>query len=186
MDGLVLHSAPRDDVAGFADAIERAFELTAGGVEVLRSLVRRAASTHGHQCPGVTLGVRMALAAARVLDVQLPARDRQLSVTVETARCAVDAIATATGCSLGKGNLRVEERGALAAHFLHAGSGRSVYIAVRDDARALAAQWAPLAASARHAQAIAYRVMPEASLLEVRTNDEDELAIGSARVHAFA
>jgi formylmethanofuran dehydrogenase subunit E len=168
MDGRALCSSRQDDVIGFADAIERAFELASGGDDVLRRLVRRAASAHGHQCPGVTLGVRMALAAARALALPLPDRGHRLSVVVETARCAADAIASATGCSVGKRTLRVEERGSLAARFFDAGSGQGVYIAVRDGARALVAQWAPAGVSPPHAQAIAYRVMPDAVLLDLR------------------
>lgn len=167
MEGRTIVAAPRDDVTTFASAIECAFELAPGGSEELRHLIRRAGVAHGHLCPGVTLGVRMALAALRQLDLPLPVPHRCLDVTVETARCATDAIAVVTGCSLGRGNLRVEERGAMAARVLDLRTGCAVRVAARDEAKALARRWAPGAVSTRHAQAIAYRAMPDELLLDV-------------------
>ncbi|MFN8639279.1 MAG: molybdopterin-guanine dinucleotide biosynthesis protein B [Dehalococcoidia bacterium] len=117
MDGRALLTSARTDAAGFADAIELAFELAVGGDEQLGTLIRGAAAAHGHLCPGVVLGVRMAIAATRALGLPMPAPHHALDVTVETARCAADAIGAATGCSLGKRNLHLDERGRLAATF---------------------------------------------------------------------
>ncbi|MCC6238355.1 MAG: molybdopterin-guanine dinucleotide biosynthesis protein B, partial [Dehalococcoidia bacterium] len=61
MDGHRVATAPRDDVGAFAGAIVGMFELAGGGTEVLRARLRKAAAAHGHMCPGVTLGVRMAM-----------------------------------------------------------------------------------------------------------------------------
>jgi formylmethanofuran dehydrogenase subunit E len=169
MDGRGLLSAAQHDVTAFADAIEREFELTAVGDDALRRLIRRAAATHGHLCPGVTLGVRMALAAAQHLELPLPAPHRALDVTVETARCATDAISSATGCSVGQRNLRVDERGQLAARFLDVRDGREVRVVARDESKELAQLAAPAGLSRRHAQSIAYRLMPDDLLFEVET-----------------
>jgi formylmethanofuran dehydrogenase subunit E len=167
MDGRDLAAGARDDVTTFADAIVREFELASGGDDEFGRLIRRAAAQHGHMCPGVTLGVRMAVAASSYLDVPLPAPHRALDVTLETARCATDAIAAATGCSVGRRNLRVEERGVMAASFLDVATGHQVRVAARDEAKALARLWAPPGLSRRHAQAVAYRVMPDELLLDI-------------------
>jgi molybdopterin-guanine dinucleotide biosynthesis protein MobB len=166
MDGRELAAFARCDAKAFADAIEREFELTSAGDSELRRLIRSAAAAHGHACPGVTLGVRMALAATQALGVAAP-QHRGLDVTVETARCAVDAIAASTGCSLGRGNLHLDERGRLAARFLDRNTGREVRVAAREESKALAALWAPAGLTRRHAQAIAYRLMPDDLLFEL-------------------
>lgn len=168
MDGRHLATAGRDAATTFADAIERAFELSAAGSDELRRLVRRAAAAHGHLCPGVILGVRMTLAATCALGMPIPAPHRSLEVTVETARCAADAIASASGCSVGRGTLRLEEHGALAARFLDRSSGAAVRVAAREEARSLAAAWAPHDYTRRHAQSVAYRLMPDELLLDFK------------------
>ncbi|MBM4414776.1 MAG: molybdopterin-guanine dinucleotide biosynthesis protein B, partial [Chloroflexi bacterium] len=122
-DGRELLAAGLDAAPRFADAIERAFELTSAGDAQLRDLLRRAAAQQGRRCPGVTLGTRMALAAVASLGLALPAARGRLDVTLETASCATDAIAAVLGCSLGRGTLRVAERGALAARVLDTRSG---------------------------------------------------------------
>lgn len=172
MDGRRIATAPRDDVTAFADSIVGTFELASGGDELLRTRLRRAAAVHGHMCPGVTLGVRMAMAGANALGLRLPA-PHQLRVVVETARCATDAIGSVTGCSAGRRNLRVEECGAMAARFTNAATGAVVRVVVRDDSRELALAVAPDAVSTRHAQSIAYRTLPDASLLDIACQEND-------------
>ncbi len=179
MDGRALLTSGRADAPGFADAIELAFELATGGGAHLDTLIRGAAAVHGHSCPGVVLGVRMALAAAGALGLPLPAPHHELDVTVETARCAADAIAAATGCSLGKRNFHLDERGRLAATFR--GGASAVHVFARDEAKALAALWAPSQLSHRHAQNIAYRVMPDEVLfdIELRSGLERERVVAT-------
>jgi hypothetical protein len=169
MDGRLVTRGRRDDVERFAEAIVALFELASGGDESLRTLIRRAAAAHGHQCPGVTIGVRMALAASAALAITLPARRHELHVVMETARCAADAVASATGCSPGRRNFAIEERGAMAARFLDVRTGREARVAARDEARHAALTMVPGLPS-RHAQAIAYRLMPDAALLEVTSS----------------
>ncbi len=173
MDGCRVVAAPRDDIAAFADAIVAMFELASGGSEVLRTRLRKAAAAHGHMCPGVTLGVRMATVAAEALGLPLPAPHHRLQVVVETARCASDAIASATGCSAGRRNLRIEDCGAMAARFIDEQTGAGVRVVARDDSRERAVLEAPHAVSRRHAQAIAYRTLPDAALFVVTSVGAD-------------
>ncbi len=168
MDGAPLLRAPADCATSFAEAIEREFGLSASGDAELRTLVRRAATSHGHLCAGIVLGVRMALAAHASLEVPRGGDRHRLAVTVETARCLTDAIASATGCTIGSGDLRVVDHGKAAATFLDRSSGRAIRLLVREEARELAAAWAPVHANDRHRQALAYRVMPDEALFEVR------------------
>jgi len=59
---------------------------------------------HGHLCPGLALGFRVAKAALRELSAARP-QDEELVAVVENDSCAVDAIQFVTGCTFGKGNL---------------------------------------------------------------------------------
>lgn len=172
MDGQRVVVAQRDDVGVFADALVGMFELASGGSEVMRQRLRRAASAHGHMCPGVTLGVRMAMAGTEALGLPLPAPHHRLHVVVETARCASDAIASVTGCSAGRRTLRIEDCGQMAARFTDIETGTTIRVAVRDDSRELALAVAPDAVSRRHAQSIAYRVLPAVTLLDVQVAED--------------
>ncbi len=176
MDGRRIVDAPREDVGAFAGAIVNLFELAHDGDAMLRARLRRAAAHHGHMCAGVTLGVRMAMAGTGALGLPLPAPHHRLRVVVETARCASDAIASATGCSPGRGTLQIEDCGTMAARFIDVETGVTVRIVARDDSRELAQVLVPFAASRRHAQAVAYRTIPDELLLEVSVQVREDAA----------
>jgi formylmethanofuran dehydrogenase subunit E len=59
---------------------------------------------HGHECPGLAIGYRMAEAAMAHL-ASLRAGDEELVAIVENDACGVDALQCVTGCTFGKGNL---------------------------------------------------------------------------------
>ena len=89
----------------------------------LDTLLHDAELAHGHLCAGQILGVRMAMLACRLLDIQDPrskqSLDRKRLVTfVEIDRCATDAIAVVTGCRVGKRALKLRDWGKMAATFL--------------------------------------------------------------------
>ncbi len=67
-------------------------------------------SFHGHECPGLAVGYRMARAA---MDELAPARseDEELVAIVENNACGVDALQCVTGCTFGKGNLVFRDYG---------------------------------------------------------------------------
>lgn len=80
---------------------------------------------HGHICPGLLMGVRVAEFALKELDVN-PDIDEELVTVVETNSCGVDAIQSILGCTFGKGNLIFKDY------------GKNVYtIASRDKQKAL-------------------------------------------------
>lgn len=167
MDGRLLIRTRMDDVEGMIDALEADFRLSTAGDAALRQLIREASVAHGHRCAGIVLGARIGLAALGALAVPRPVPEHRLSVVLETAKCAADAIGTATGCSVGKRNLRVEEIGKLGAVVVDHEAGRAVRVAVRSGVRDLVATWAPGIADDRRAQEVAYRLMPDTDLLTI-------------------
>jgi formylmethanofuran dehydrogenase subunit E len=64
---------------------------------------------HGHTCPGLALGYRVALFALDKLGDR--AVDEELVAIVENNSCAVDAVQVITGCTFGKGNLIFRDYG---------------------------------------------------------------------------
>ena len=98
--------------------------------------LRAAMKLHGgHLCAGLVLGTRLALLGAATLGIPVPDRSKRLIVTVETDRCAVDAVQAVTGCRPGKRTLRLLDYGKLAATFIDQWSGRAVRVAARPGLR---------------------------------------------------
>lgn len=81
-----------------------------------RKLIYDTIMFHGHNCPGLTIGLRAAELAREKLD--LHNADNALCVT-ETDMCGVDAIQFLTGCSFGKGNLIHKDYGKSAFTFFN-------------------------------------------------------------------
>ncbi|MGB9887812.1 MAG: FmdE family protein [Moorellales bacterium] len=85
---------------------------------------------HGHSCPGLAIGYRVAKAALRELG-QERAPDEELVAVVENDACGVDAVQFLTGCTLGKGNLIYRDYGKQVYTFYRRGTGQALRIAVR-------------------------------------------------------
>ena len=82
---------------------------------------------HGHLCPGLALGFRVATAALRELKADRP-RDEELVAIVENDSCAVDAIQYITGCTFGKGNFLFRDHGKHVYTFFNRRTGQGVRI----------------------------------------------------------
>ena len=82
---------------------------------------------HGHLCPGLALGYRVAKAALRELKADRP-RDEELVAIVENDSCAVDAIQFITGCTFGKGNFIFRDYGKHVYSFYNRRTGQGVRI----------------------------------------------------------
>ncbi len=65
---------------------------------------------HGHECPGIAIGYKMATAAIKGLE-SVRAEDEELVSIVENDACGVDALQCVTGCTFGKGNLIFRDHG---------------------------------------------------------------------------
>src|SRR5512142_1422997 len=72
--------------------------------------LREAIQFHGHLCPGLALGYRVAKAALRELGADRP-QDEELVAVVENDSCAADAVQFITGCTFGKGNFIFRDYG---------------------------------------------------------------------------
>ena len=83
---------------------------------------------HGHVCPGLAFGYRVALLALRALGER--AADEELVAIVENNSCAVDAVQVMTGCTFGKGNLVFKDYGKQVYAFLRRPSGEGIRISV--------------------------------------------------------
>lgn len=110
----------------------------------LKELLALGVWLHGHRGPFLALGIRMGLLALRLLGspgyhgIMAEAE----TGTKPPVSCLVDGIQVATGCTAGKGNLRVEEGGRPAARFWTDRKG--VRIALREGwAKRLLAAGAP-------------------------------------------
>jgi formylmethanofuran dehydrogenase subunit E len=84
-----------------------------------RELLDRAVEFHGHGGPLMVVGLRMGLLALSLLNAQgwfdLSCRVRLRWRPPDS--CVIDGIQTATGCTMGKHNIEVEERDGIAAEF---------------------------------------------------------------------
>lgn len=65
---------------------------------------------HGHSCPGLAIGYRLAVAAMSALGVTR-SDDEELFAVVESDACGVDALQCVAGCTFGKGNLVFRDYG---------------------------------------------------------------------------
>ena len=76
-----------------------------------RILLEKAVDFHGHLGPFLVLGIRMGIIARSVLKAQSQ-DDLSVVMSVEPnppVSCTVDGVQVASGCTLGKGTIRVSE-----------------------------------------------------------------------------
>jgi formylmethanofuran dehydrogenase subunit E len=109
----------------------------------LQKHLARSASSHQNLCPRQVLGVRMGRYAAHLLGFDPLQVEKRLLVIVETDGCFATGVSTATGCTIGSRNLRIEDFGKAAATFADTRLRRSVRIAPAAGARTLAGEFAP-------------------------------------------
>ena len=84
---------------------------------------------HGHRCPGLAMGYRVANLALKELGLR--AKDEELVAIVENDSCAVDAIQFICGCTFGKGNLIFKDFGKQVYTFIRRPDSEAVRIAVK-------------------------------------------------------
>ena len=85
---------------------------------------------HGHSCPGLALGYRVARKALREMKRETISEDEELVAIVENNSYAVDAIQVIIGCTFGKGNLIFRDYGKQVYTFLRRPSGEAVRISI--------------------------------------------------------
>jgi len=87
---------------------------------------------HGHLCPGLAVGIRVAQIALR--EIGPHSADEEIVAIVETDMCGVDAIQYLTGCTFGKGNMIHLDYGKNAFTFVRRSDGKAIRIVLRHDA----------------------------------------------------
>ncbi len=135
----------------------------------IKALLELASARHSHLCPRQVLGVRMALAGAAALGLDLPRADKRLLVIAETDGCFIDGLEVAAGTTPGHRTLRVEDYGKVAATFIDTQSARCLRLAPLLDVRQRAAEFAPHEPRHYFAQLQAYQEMPDDALFSFAT-----------------
>jgi formylmethanofuran dehydrogenase subunit E len=133
----------------------------------LSPLLEASRALHSHLCPRQVLGVRMALAGAQAVGLDVPRTDKALLVIAETDGCFLDGLMVAAGVSPGHRTLRVEDYGKIAATFANVSTGEAVRVALCSDIRARAVAYAPGATCRYAAQLVGYQVMPDEALFSL-------------------
>ncbi|MDD5451312.1 MAG: FmdE family protein [Desulfovibrionales bacterium] len=93
--------------------------------------LKKVIAFHGHICPGVAYGYRVAKEAIRHLGGK--AKDEELVAIVENDSCAVDAIQVLTGCTFGKGNLIFHDYGKQVYTFYSRAAGEGIRFSIDFD-----------------------------------------------------
>lgn len=131
----------------------------------LEKALELASARHKHLCPRQVLGARCAIAAAAMLELEVPRKDKRLLVIVETDGCFVDGVEAALGVSVGGRTLRVEDYGKIAATFVDVKTERALRVAPQTDVRDRARDYAPEQTRRYFAMLHGYQRMPDAELL---------------------
>jgi len=92
--------------------------------------IKQTIDFHGHECPGVAIGIRAAELCLR----ELGHHDESPIVAIcETDMCGVDAIQALTGCTVGKGNLILKDHGKLSFSFYRREDGKGFRAVLNPD-----------------------------------------------------
>lgn len=140
-------------------------------MQPFETLLTQSAKAHGHLCPGQVVGVRMAILGCRLIGLDEPTRIDQIKkliVYVEMDRCTADAVAHVTGVKLGRRSLKFMDYGIMAATFLNLKTGKAFRVISTEEARDLAAVYAPDFAEKGPRQLAAYKRMPDSALFRVQ------------------
>lgn len=92
--------------------------------------LKKAAEFHGHMCPGLAMGYRV----AKYVKEHYPrSKDEELVAVVENKSCSIDAIQDMLGCTFGKGNLVFKDYGKQAFTFYSRDKNKALRIYFRGD-----------------------------------------------------
>jgi len=138
-----------------------------GLMDDLRPLLEESGKRHSHLCPRLVLGVRMALAGALALGLEVPRQDKGLLVIAETDGCFLDGLAVTAGVSPGHRTLRIEDYGKVAATFVDVQTGAATRLTPRPDVRVRARDYVPGETRHYFAQLTGYQIMPDHELFSM-------------------
>jgi formylmethanofuran dehydrogenase subunit E len=145
-------------------------------MDTFENLLNNSAKAHGHLCPGQVVGVRMAMLGCRLIGLDEPTRRdeiKKLIVYVEMDRCTADAVAHVTGVKLGRRSLKFADYGIMAATFVNLETSQAFRVVSTEEARDLAAAYAPEIPEKYPQQLEAYKRMPDSVLFRVQQVEVD-------------
>lgn len=87
---------------------------------------------HGHNCPGLAIGIRAAEYAQKLFPETSPPN---LVCVTETDMCGVDAIQYLTGCTYGKGNFLHRDYGKTAFSFYDRSTNNGIRLVLKPESR---------------------------------------------------
>ncbi len=136
-------------------------------MKTIDAFLKTSSARHDHLCPRQVLGVRIGLAGAANLGLDVPRDDKRLLAILEMDGCFADGVEVATGCTVGHRTMRVEDYGKIAAVFVDVKTGLSLRIAPSLDCREKAFTYTPEETRHYFAQLNSYQFMPDIELLTV-------------------
>lgn len=98
--------------------------------KMIFDLYEKASVLHGHKCPGLALGVRVADEAMKKLGVEQG--DERLRCVTEKMACFNDGIQSVSGCTMKNGRLSYLPNNKVAFRFYLDGSEESIYYTARE------------------------------------------------------
>ncbi len=93
--------------------------------QISPELIQKTIDFHGHSCPGLAIGIRVAEVALGEVG---RSSDEEVVAVVENDNCAVDAIQFLLSCTYGKGNLIHLDYGKLAFTFYRRSDGKAIRV----------------------------------------------------------
>lgn len=134
---------------------------------LLKQILTEASGRHNKLCPRVVLGARIGLAGAEAINLEVPRKDKDMLVFVETDGCFVSGVESATGCSVNHRTMRIVDYGKTAGTFINVGTGQAVRVAPQMGVRQQALAYAPEESSRYSAMLHGYQFMPVNDLLNI-------------------
>ena len=145
-------------------------------MDTFDELLTKSAEAHGHLCPGQVVGVRMAMLGCRLIGLDEPRSHDQIKkliIYVEMDRCTADAVAHVTGVKLGRRSLKFMDYGIMAATFVNLETNQAFRMVSTEEARDVAAAYAPEIPEKYQQQLEAYKRMPDSVLFRVQQVEVD-------------
>ncbi len=93
-------------------------------------LWEKSVAFHGHECPGLAIGVKACEAAIEKMKLTF-SEDEEIVCVTENDACGVDAVQVITGCTFGKGNLLYRDTGKMAFSFFNRTNDTSIRMIIK-------------------------------------------------------
>jgi formylmethanofuran dehydrogenase subunit E len=95
-----------------------------------KELWEKAVAFHGHECPGLAIGVRACEIAIEKMGIGA-SDDEAIVCVTENDACGVDGVQAILSCTFGKGNLLYRDTGKQAFSFFDRKSGQKMRLALK-------------------------------------------------------